>query len=282
MGELRLTHHSTAQAFLARAQDWLMAAEPEHNLILGICERLINRPDGYQGKPYLVTVEDGGSVVAAVAMTPPYKLVLARVLQVEALGLLAEDLIEAHLYPPGVLGPKTEAQVFARLWRAMTGIGTVSIEAEAISEVRQVVHPAYSGGHLRPARFDELDVLTRWRISFMVEVGLQEEIEARRSATQDLLERGGLYVWDDAGLVSVAATNRSTPHGVCIGFIYTPPPLRKHGYGTSCVAALSQQILDSGREFCCLFTRLADATSNDIYQKVGYRRVADWVDVFFE
>lgn len=282
MPELRLTKHESAEAFLARAQAWLLAAEAEHNLILGICERLINRPDRYGGKPYLFTIEQGDQVVLAGAMTPPYKLVLTKSGVPEALGMVADDLMAERLYPPGVLGPTTEARVFARVWRALTGVETGSSEDEAICELREVAHPEYSPGHLRLAGADEVDLLVRWRIAFMIETGLHETIDASREATDDLLARGALYVWDDDGPVSVAATNRSTPHGVCIGVVYTPPPFRGRGYATSVVAALSQQILDSGREFCCLFTQLSNPTSNDIYEKVGYRRIAEWADIAFE
>ena len=37
----------------------------------------------------------------------------------------------------------------------------------------------------------------------------------------------------------------------------------------------SQLMLDSGRQFCALFTDLANPTSNSIYQKMGYQAVCD-------
>jgi predicted GNAT family acetyltransferase len=47
------------------------------------------------------------------------------------------------------------------------------------------------------------------------------------------------------------------------------------------VAALSQAILDSGADFCVLFTDLANPTSNHIYQEVGYRPLCDFVEYNF-
>jgi predicted GNAT family acetyltransferase len=47
------------------------------------------------------------------------------------------------------------------------------------------------------------------------------------------------------------------------------------------VAALSQQLLDAGWEFCALFTDLANPTSNSIYQRIGYRPVADFDEYIF-
>jgi predicted GNAT family acetyltransferase len=214
-------------------------------------------------------------------MTPPFKLVMTRSTLPEALGTLAEDLLDEHLYPPGVLAPRTEARIFARVWRALTGIDTAATQDEQVRELRTLVQPAYSDGRLRLASLDELDLLVRWRIAFMVEAGLDEDLDSSKQATRDLIERGALYLWDDRGPVSSAATNRSTPHGVCIGFVFTPPGMRQKGYATSCVAALSQQILDSGRDFCCLFTQAGNATSNAIYEKIGYRPIAEWSDVGF-
>jgi predicted GNAT family acetyltransferase len=64
--------------------------------------------------------------------------------------------------------------------------------------------------------------------------------------------------------------------------VYTPPHLRKQGYATSCVAALTQRMLDSGKRFCCLYTDLTNPTSNAIYQKIGYQPVCDSEDLVFE
>ena len=66
-----------------------------------------------------------------------------------------------------------------------------------------------------------------------------------------------------------------TPRGVRINAVYTPPQSRRRGYASACVAALSQLLLGAGRQFCFLFTDLANPTSNRIYQQIGYRAVCD-------
>jgi hypothetical protein len=38
-------------------------------------------------------------------------------------------------------------------------------------------------------------------------------------------------------------------------------------------------MLDAGLSFCILYTDLSSPTSNSIYQKIGYGRIADVVDV---
>jgi len=57
--------------------------------------------------------------------------------------------------------------------------------------------------------------------------------------------------------------------------VYTPRELRGRGFATATVAALSQLLLDQGHQFCCLYTDLANPTSNAIYQRIGYQAVSD-------
>jgi hypothetical protein len=64
--------------------------------------------------------------------------------------------------------------------------------------------------------------------------------------------------------------------------VFTPSHLRRRGYATSCVAAITQRMLDSGKKFCCLYTDLANPTSNSIYQMIGYQPTCDVQDWIFE
>ena len=89
-----------------------------------------------------------------------------------------------------------------------------------------------------------------------------------------------LYVWETDGKpVSFLGVSGGTPHGIRIGPVYTPPEQRGHGYASNLTAAISQNLLDSGREFVFLFTNLANRTSNKIYQAIGYRPITD-VDAY--
>ena len=86
---------------------------------------------------------------------------------------------------------------------------------------------------------------------------------------------GGVAIWEDGEAVSLSGYGARTPHGIRIGPVYTPPELRGRGYASALVASLTQQLLSGGRDFCFLFTDLANPTSNSIYQRVGYRPVTD-------
>jgi predicted GNAT family acetyltransferase len=64
--------------------------------------------------------------------------------------------------------------------------------------------------------------------------------------------------------------------------LYTPTEYRRHGYGTSLVAAVSSWLLAHGRRRCFLYTDLANPTSNSIYRRIGYRQVAESAEYGFE
>jgi predicted GNAT family acetyltransferase len=127
-------------------------------------------------------------------------------------------------------------------------------------------------GHLAPARREDTDTLVSWIKGFSEDTGEEGNPE-------DILEAGlknhTLFVWHDRKPVSMAASSRPTPNGICVNLVYTPPELRKQGYATATVSALSRMLLERGKSFCSLYTDLANPTSNSIYQKIGYRPVLD-------
>jgi len=91
---------------------------------------------------------------------------------------------------------------------------------------------------------------------------------------------GGVVIWEDASPVSFAGFGNPTPTGIRVGPVYTPRELRRRGYATALVAALTDVLLRRGRRHCFLFTDLANPTSNSIYQRIGYTPVTDvdmWV-----
>jgi hypothetical protein len=87
------------------------------------------------------------------------------------------------------------------------------------------------------------------------------------------------WMWEDGEPASVCCTTGTTPNGIRVGAVYTPPERRRHGYASAMVAAVSQAELDAGRRYCFLFTDLANPTSNRIYRAIGYEPVRD-VDIY--
>jgi hypothetical protein len=281
--------HSSAPAFLERAGEWLLRAEVENNLILGICGGLgvaataapaTATAAAPADAPYFATVEEGDNVVACAIRTPPHKAVISRAAP-EAVDALVADLADRYPTLPMIFGPEPEIRRFAERWSARRG-GAASRRGteHRLFEIRRVDHPKTKpSGRLRPAEEPDIPTLIAWIEAFTAEAGGVGVADPPRFA-RERVAQGTLFVWDDEGVVAMAACMGRTPTGIRITLVYTPPPARRRGYATACVADLTQRLLDQGHAYCCLFTDLANPTSNGIYQTIGYRPILDMTDYY--
>ncbi len=280
---MKLTRHEAAAAFLACARDWLEQNEAANNLILGIAVRLAEYPDRVKAPPYLATVEAGGALVAAAVMTPPHRVVLYSAAGADPAPLvpILDDLRAGGWQVPGVMAPAATSEAFAWLWAAATGGDYCPAMRERAYELRRVIPPAAVPGHLRPATEADLPQMADWAYRFMQDAGLPGTVESAQELAEIRIADRDLFIWDNGGPASMAAKTRHSTHGIVVSLVFTPRELRGMGYASACVAALSQQLLDAGWQFCALFTDLANPTSNDIYQRIGYRPVCDFNEYDF-
>lgn len=265
--------HQSADAFLSRAESWLLQREAEHNLLLGIAAQLRATPSA---PAYFATLEHDGEVVGCAFRTPPYKLGVTR-MPTGAAEALAADVVTIYDHTPAVLGPEAVASVVAGEIARLEGKQTEPGMRQRIYELREVVRPWNPPpGRLRLAQPSDFEVLAQWLDAFAQETN--HGPGDVRNYTQAHIANKTVFIWDDNGPKTTALWSGLTPHGVRVGFVYTPPESRGRGYASVCVADASQRALDSGYEFCCLYTDLSNPTSNDIYQKIGYKPIADVVD----
>ncbi len=101
------------------------------------------------------------------------------------------------------------------------------------------------------------------------------------SKVKGFILSGNLGIWDHNGPVSMALRSRPTPNGETVNQVFTPLEHRGNGYATAIVSNLSQLILNDGKRFCTLYTDLSNPTSNKIYREIGYKPIADVVDINF-
>jgi len=244
--------------------------------MLGLCSGI---RAGTWRDPYFAVVRDGGGrVVAAALRTPPHNLILSAVDDLDALPPLADDLSRSVADLPGVVGPQAPARRYAELWQERTGRAVRLEMAERIYRLSAVTPARPTAGALRRAGPGDREIVVEWLRAFALEALGQDEGKSDAAAIADYWLGGQgrwLYLWDDGGPVSMAGASGETPNGIRVGAVYTPPELRRRGYASACVAALSQAQLDRGRRFCFLYTDLANPTSNKIYQAVGYEPVCD-------
>jgi uncharacterized protein len=278
---VQVIRHKTATNFLESAGHWLEQEEAKNNLILGIATFFKSYSGPLKVQPYFLTAEDNGSIVGAALMTPPRRLLITTMPD-SAVSALAEFMFAEAVLVPGVLGPTTETKRFTDYWASRTGKVCRPKMSERIYVCKTVVPPTYATGGLRPATMDDQALLSVWCVQFCLDARIEDETAYFKAQLPRKIADQSIFVWENDETVSMVALERETAHGIAISWVYTPSHLRKHGYATSCVAALTQRVLDSGKHFCCLYTDLANPTSNSIYQKIGYQLICDIQDWLFE
>ena len=282
---MEITTYPSAAEFLKRSGTALESNETSNSLILGICQQLAANPAQVhqESAPCLKTVCDGDTLVIAAMMTPPHNLVLYGHEGDIATGaaVLANTLAAERWQIPGVFGPGKAPLYFARQWAEITHTNYIPSKVLRVYALREVQAAPAQKGKLRKAKKDEKALLAGWWHAFYMNIYGQSNLEDAENAVSHRITQGDLYVWDIGHPVSMAIKTRPTKHSISISMVYTPPQLRNRGYASACVSALCQLLLDAGWTTCALFADLANATSNHVYQKIGFKPVSDYEEYSF-
>jgi predicted GNAT family acetyltransferase len=273
-------------AFREVATPYLVRDEARHNLILGISSTLMQKPDLHPVFDLWV-VSHGDEVTGAALRTQPFNLVLAQPSNDAALDALVDRMIAEGQDLPGVVAAIPEVEAFVGAWTAEHDVDAAIVFRHGVYELRELMDVPSAPGGARPVTPEDREQVIAWALAFADEV-LPEEtdrerhvrlVDARLAATDD----AGLWLWEDGGdPVSLSGYGGSTPNGIRIGPVYTPPEHRGRGYATSLVAEQSHWLLGAGRSLCFLYTDLDNPTSNALYRRIGYRMVAEAREVRFD
>jgi len=263
---------SEARPFLAR--------EPVlHNVILTL---LNDRAAVPQEGRYWVA-KDGGEVVGVVFQSPvtfSCSLPCMTPEVIVALGdAVADSAAEQGVPLPGAIGEVSTVARFAGQWTERNKSGATPVGGQRIYEIERVeAEPKAprpkAPGAFRAATADDRELVVSWVTAFAEE--LDEPVPAPAAgAAQAPPTRRAYWLWDvDGTPVSLASTSPPVEGVVRVGPVYTPPERRNRGYAEACVAEVSRRVLAEGSR-CILYTDLANATSNGIYRRIGYRAVAE-------
>jgi len=269
-----------AAAFLDVAAPHLLAREAENGLPLGVATALRDGRRYGDEPPFLACAMNGELVTAVAVRTPPYNLLLAWADRPDW-EPIARHLLAAGTLLPGISAEEGVALGFAAWWSKARGVSHEVAMRQRLYRLAAVARPRGVPGHARWAEAEDADRLARWVEAFSAEAIPDSPASDAPALVARHLAARTLRVWDDGGPVSMAAITRGTLHGASISLVYTPPDRRGRGYASACVADLSQCVLDSGKAFCTLYADLANATSNGIYRRIGYERLADALEIRF-
>jgi predicted GNAT family acetyltransferase len=271
---LQVDQYADASAFLKATKPWLATAEIENNVILSIAGSVADGTRVLKELPYFAAAIDGQQLDCSAMRTPPWVMLVTNG-TARGLAALAADACEAFGRLPGVTGPSQAAAGFAEAWLALAG-GRATISMR--QRLHQIQHvnsdlPAVPGV-LREATASERALAVEWTKAFEREAIPNHPHQAEEAVDRHLKART-LYFWDAGRPVAMCSNAGGAQSSTRINLVYTPPDLRRRGYATAAVAALTRWLLDSGSRHCCLYTDLANPTSNSVYQHIGYRPVCD-------
>ena len=225
-----------------------------------------------------------GEVRGALFQSPDTFPVSSSVLDPAVVDALAASVAATTGTPiTAIDGVADSASRFAGAFATTTGRPARPVEGQRIYEVERITPPAGVPGAARLAAAGDEELLATWLAGFAADTGTAHSSEAdHRVAAEIYVKTGRLHLWGVDGTPR-ASTYEQVPAEdvVRVGFVYTPPGERGHGYASALVAEVSSRILAAGQR-CILYTQLANPVSNRIYQRLGYRPVAEVVRYRFD
>lgn len=279
---MRLSALPDAGSFLREAQFDLEQDEAAHSMILGVALDAQREPPPENGFYSGVVRTRSGWLATAAVMTPPHPVILTETESLDALSLIAADLAASGRPVSGVLACPETAETFSDLWRSQTGQNADRAFQMTLYSAEYVKRTSSSPGWLRCAAEEDRDLVAEWIAAFQLEIFHDDISRKVDEIARRRITNSELYLWDDRGARAMAGVTRPTRQGISVNAVYTPPTWRGRGYATTCVSALTEQLLAGGRSFCTLFADLANPASNAIYTKIGYRPLAEFSHFRFD
>jgi len=242
---------------------------------------LADRGQLYQGT-YAARLQDG-KIVGVVAHYWNRNLILQD--PVDPAALCAAAVRASGRPIGGLLGPNGQVA----LAKAALGIGGSSLQMDETEtlyslELGELVVPdALASGRVTGRRIQpgDVDLLTDWGAAYEVEaLGEEDSLRLRRQVreeTERAIREQRTWVLEDGGRpVARSSFNTAIAEAVQIGGVWTPPELRRRGYGRAVVAASLLDARAAGVEKGILFTGEDNIAAQKAYEALGFRPVGDY------
>lgn len=145
--------------------------------------------------------------------------------------------------------------------------------------------PQRAGTGLRPARFEDLDLLVpACAAAYLEEVGIDayaRDPDLFRWRTRSQIELGRSWLWLEDGTIRFKAEASAwTPGAVQLQQVWVDPSLRGRGYAREAMADLCALLLEQG-PVVCLFARSDNLPALRLYEAVGMRRTITYRSLIF-
>lgn len=272
-----------AHEFAEKAESILTEREDVYSLFFGVLQAI---KAGVYEDPFMATIEEDGEVLALFQMTSPHPLNIILVDEdrmEEILDLAIQSLIALEIEIVSIISLKSWANRFAEKWEVKTAKSSKVLMDQGVYRLDQVDETLKeSSGAWRFANERDCPLIGNWYNLFEKEAGLPvTSKEDVRSRVEKFVKEREVFLWIDKGkVVSMMKKSRPTKHSVTVSLVFTPQEERRKGYARTMVAECSKELLKDYK-FCVLYTDMMNPTSNKIYKEIGYKKIADSVQLGF-
>lgn len=269
--------------FAEKAEPILVEGEDVYSLFFGVLQAI--KADVYED-PFMATIEEDGEVLALFQMTSPHPLNIILVDEdrmEETIDLAIESLMTLKVEVTSIISLKQWANRFAGKWDTKTGQDHQVLMDQGLYRLDQVDETLKeSSGGWRFANERDCPLIGNWYNLFEKEAGLPvTSTEDVRNRVEKFVKEREVFLWiDNEKVVSMMKKSRPTKRGVTVSLVFTPQEERRKGYARTMVAACSKELLKDYK-FCVLYTDMMNPTSNKIYKEIGYKKIADSVQLGF-
>lgn len=273
-GEMSWTITDDLEWYLAEAGDFLRADPAENTVPLVTAESMRVQGSEAGGAPPMFGwwKSGAGEVAGACMRTGTYPLLLSPMPD-RAVEELVELLAEHKVSLQGVNAQDALARTFAVAWEIRTDATSIVKMRQRLYRLDQLNRPTVPG-EPRVATSADRELAEEWYRAFGRDTGTLGNPSG--SAMADKMSYGGIVLWELDGVpVSLGGRTRVVAGMARVAPIYTPPEHRRRGYGAAITAVVTQDALDAGAHDVVLFTDVENATSNHVYQRLGFRPISD-------
>ncbi len=262
--------------FMIESESFLLEHEAQNNMLLQAFARSLQNP----ATTNAVFKDQNGAIALLFNGSLIFNETRANS-TVELIPVIKDFLAERPLKM--VMGPEDVARGFAREWlqtnKNLRLDHEFSMILQKLDQVNEIRRPL---GQFRRAWLEEADLLATWFEKFWLDTGVPGEagLTAKEIALQ-MIHSKQLFVWGNNRPASMVGMGGSTPKGIRVHSVYTPPDKRSKGLARATVAALSELQLSQGKEFLVLYSDATKPANAALYNQIGYKPIANHFTYFF-
>lgn len=193
----------------------------------------------------------------------------------EAAVVLADYISHKEIEINGILARQDVCLTFMEQYKKTVDCTFLEKIGMDIMEIRQIsdLKPPIEGSY-RLALPEEVKLVTEWMIEYQIEtLDSETDYEAALKKATELINKNRVFLFEieNEEIVSLVIALRKLPHGMALGYVYTPEEHRGKSYAVANLYYVSKYYLENGFEFCTLFVDKKNPIASRAYEKIGFK-----------